>query len=269
MNFSERSMHKDFITMDQARMRAPAAFHNAPHENVSSRYSFISSYEIIQTMSDLNWGLTAIGQQGRELTAPHIMRFRKREGDYQFDVNEEIPELVGFNSHNRILAFKMKFGLFRLACDNGYIMNAIEIGDLTRKHVGNVSQYLPEYIEAFAVSSGKIMEEIQHYKEIDLTRSTKLELADNVINRVFNKQIENGKVFEPSSAIVPLRSSDYKDDLWTTFSTIQERIIKGGIEGITPKNRRTTTRQISSPITDMDRNLIMWGILQQFAQTRF
>ncbi|MDX7070358.1 hypothetical protein SJZ94_24615, partial [Escherichia coli] len=58
--------------------------------------------------------------------------------------------------------------------------------------------------------------------------------------------------------LTPRRREDYGKDLWSTYQTIQENMLKGGISGRSAKGKRIHTRAIHNIDTDIKLNRALW-----------
>ncbi|HEY2452187.1 MAG TPA: DUF932 domain-containing protein, partial [Scandinavium sp.] len=68
--------------------------------------------------------------------------------------------------------------------------------------------------------------------------------------------------------LIPRRYEDKKTDLWTTFNTIQENLIKGGIPGRTAKGRNARTRPVTGIDGDIKLNQVLWKMAEEFANLK-
>jgi len=71
-------------------------------------------------------------------------------------------------------------------------------------------------------------------------------------------------IINPSQIIEPLRGEDAKEDLWTVFNVIQERLVKGEFERRTMNGRRTRPRGINNAARHIDFNKKLWEIAETY-----
>jgi len=69
--------------------------------------------------------------------------------------------------------------------------------------------------------------------------------------------------------LLPHRSEDCKDDLYTTLNVIQENLLKGNISGINQDTgRRFTSKEITSISKDVNVNKGLWEIAEKIASIK-
>jgi len=57
-------------------------------------------------------------------------------------------------------------------------------------------------------------------------------------------------------------------DLWTTFNTVQENLIRGGLRGRTAKGNRTSTRAVKGVSENVRLNKALWTLAEKMAQLK-
>ncbi|WP_241333655.1 DUF932 domain-containing protein [Escherichia coli] len=67
--------------------------------------------------------------------------------------------------------------------------------------------------------------------------------------------------------LTPRRREDYGKDLWSTYQTIQENMLKGGISGRSAKGKRIHTRAIHSIDTDIKLNRALWVMAETMLES--
>ncbi|TSD02563.1 MAG: hypothetical protein Athens071416_638, partial [Parcubacteria group bacterium Athens0714_16] len=74
---------------------------------------------------------------------------------------------------------------------------------------------------------------------------------------------------QPNQLLSFRRSEDReKNDLWSTFNTIQENMIKGGLRGRSANGKRTRTRGINSIDKDRKLNQALWVLTEEMAKLK-
>ncbi|HCS8303492.1 DUF932 domain-containing protein, partial [Escherichia coli] len=67
--------------------------------------------------------------------------------------------------------------------------------------------------------------------------------------------------------LTPRRREDYGKDLWSTYQTIQENMLKGGISGRSARGKRIHTRAIHSIDTDIKLNRALWVMAETLLES--
>ena len=87
--------------------------------------------------------------------------------------------------------------------------------------------------------------------------------------KAIHKDDFKNKEFNFDNIISPLRTGDQKNDLWTVFNIMQEKVIKGGIVSYIKtennKVRQATSRGFSNVYNEQQINIMIWGVMQQFS----
>jgi hypothetical protein len=257
------------LTNDQIRSKAPAIFATKPSSKVSDKYVMVPMNEVIDDLRQLGWFPYDVRQARSKNTAnantqTHMVKFRQEKDFKPFkNVGDEIFELLSINSHNGRVPLSFFSGVFKLACENGLVIMQQEFGNFRVKHIGFTFPEMEELIINHVKKSQDAAKFISEFKKVELKDKEKIELASTI-----HKEL---KLKSPLDLLLsPRRAEDDKGDLWTVFNVIQENITKGGLYYLTgPKNRKVKTRPIKNIQRDIDANLTMWGILNQFYETRF
>ena len=106
------------LTIDESIKHVPAIAATGPAENVSDRYQFISTKEILERVMQDGWLITNAISQGRSLYAQHrITLVHENQLSKAFNGLEEgIPRIEMFNSHNLTKRLMFGIGFFRFIC---------------------------------------------------------------------------------------------------------------------------------------------------------
>ena len=75
----------------------------------------------------------------------------------------------------------------------------------------------------------------------------------------------------PASLLTARREEDYTDgdgnrDLFRSFNVLQENTLRGGVQGINPRGRKTRTRSVRSVTATIGLNRDLWRIAEQVAE---
>jgi hypothetical protein len=255
------------LTMDQVKAFAPSVFSNHAREDVSERYTFIPTYQVMQSLINEGWNVYKAQQnrvmvEGKREFTKHLLRFRKSIDN--FAVGDIVPEIMLANSHDRASAYQMHAGIFRFVCLNGMVVADSTFAHLKIRHSGNVINEVLSGADQIAKEVPMIMDEVNSMKAIDLTPDERGIFARAAAIQKYDEVIP----FDPTMLLLPKRREDTKTDLWSTFNLIQENLTKGGVRYYTPSHsddqgryipaRRNRTREIKSINEDTKINKALW-----------
>lgn len=235
---------------------APAAFAAAPAPDVSARYSFLPSSEVVRFLGEKGW-LPSKAQQVQSRNpslAPfkrHLVCFRNPAmlGD-----DENIPEIVMINSHDRSSSLSFYFGIFRLVCSNGLVVARASFGAMRFVHNGYAYQEIEHILESFVPQSEKIYQRIEIAKKIELPQGDRLRFAAQAAQLRWGEKEINSEAL-----LKPRRREDEGSDLWRTFNVVQENIIKGGCYAYA----QGRSRAIKSIARDVSINVAFWQMVEK------
>lgn len=116
VNLAFNRMNRPLST-DEIKRYAPSVFAEAPSQDVSSNYYFVSTKTVIDQITSQGFTVTAASQsrstaEGKDFVK-HMLRFRRTADlDKQLTAKEDsVTELVLVNSHNGTTAFQIKQSL--------------------------------------------------------------------------------------------------------------------------------------------------------------
>ena len=248
---------------------APSVFAEAPHESRSSKYSFIPTIEIVEGLRKEGFFPFSVGQSisrtpGKTAFTKHLLRFRQAK-DMDVAVGTELNEIVLINSHDGTSSYRMSAGIFRLVCLNGLVSGDITNDVNVRHNGGNLVNDVIEAAYSIVEEFPVINENISTFKEIELSRPEQIAYAESAINLKY----EEGKApVVPESLLTPRRYDDKKSDLWTTFNTVQENLVKGGQRGRTRDGKRTVTRPINAIDNNVKLNKALWTLTAKMSELK-
>lgn len=261
------------LTNDQILVDAPSVFAKAPHHEVSDRYGFQPTIDVIDALRYEGWMPVDATQKNvrdkskRELTT-HLLRFRRLDNDIK--VGDSVVELLLKNSHDRSSAFVLHAGIFRMACANGIVIADSTFGKLSVRHGKNIVNDIIE-------GSYNIIEDVPMItNHVDGMQATMLDgyqrgnFARDAYEMAHGELTED--VLTSAGQIVtqmlsPRRDADTGHDLWTTFNVIQENIIRGGITTtkLSKKTRYGTRRNTTRAVNNIDKNIKLNKALWEMA----
>lgn len=260
----------NFLTNDQIIHFAPAAGAFEPVPEASSRYSFVPTLEAVDLLRSVGW-FPITAKQGscrieeKDIYQKHAIRFVR--DSFNPDIKERV-DLVLYNSHDLGSSFKLATSIWRQVCGNGLMM-ASEFANFTHRHIGFSPDDFTESAVKIADSSAVIADQVSALKEIHLLDEEQQIFAEAAHRLVYDDP-ETAPI-KPEKLLGRRRFEDQKDDLWRTFNSVQENIIKGGLRGFaynpdTLTMRRVTTRPVKSLDRDIKLNQALWVLTEKMAE---
>lgn len=259
------------LSNDQIIEMAPAAGAVAPHENVSSRYSFVPTIQAVDLIRAIGWipvhaKQSSVRKEDRQGFQKHIIRFQMEGLKFS---DEERVDLMMYNSHDRGCAFHLMASIWRKVCGNG-LMVATELFNFSHKHIGFDSDAFAHSAEQIAVNAGDIAAQVETLKSIELQPNEKGIFAKAAHQLVYDEPQE--APIRPEQLLKERRYDDKGHDLWTTYNVIQENILKGGLhgqkQGANGRIRRQKTRAVKSIDRDVKLNKALWVLTDEMAQLK-
>jgi hypothetical protein len=259
---------------DQIQRQAPSVFATEPHHEVSNRYGFVSTIDIVDALRYEGWMPVDATQRNvrdiskRELTT-HLLRFRRV--DDPVIVGDSVVELLLKNAHDRSSAYVLHAGVFKFACANGIVVADSTFSKMSVRHGKNVVDDIIEgsyeIIEEVPVIAGHI----EGMQSTMLSSDQRYGFARDAYELAFGKINRDNNLVNTESNLVgqmllPRRKEDTGTDLWTTFNVLQENLIRGGISTIKYSDkaasgiRRNTSRAVKNIDKNIKLNKALWNM---------
>jgi len=224
------------LTIDEAIKRVPAIGATQASENVSNRYQFVSTKDILTRVNDFGWKITNATSQNQSPTAQHRVTL-VHENDIGIRSGDGIPRIEMFNSHDRSKRLMFAIGFFRFVCSNGLIIASGPAETIRTKH-RFTNDRLTEIMDQVSQISGrfpKIMDTINEFKNREMTESEQVAYARYAIQGRFNYRPEMPKRFKDfgrttEKLLGVRRDADAGNTTWQIYNRVQENLIQG-IEG--------------------------------------
>jgi hypothetical protein len=254
------------LSNDQLRSSAPSVFAASPWHGVSERYRFLPTSEALAIMRDQGFHPVSVKQsrsriEGKGDFSRHMVRLRHTD-HLAANGDEEVPEVVVMNSHDKTSAYRLYAGIFRTICENGLVVQSANFGSFSLRHSGNrdLRQQVIDTTFEIVSSVPAIMGTIGDWKQIALSPSQQHAFAEAALELRDNCNVT------PDQLLAPRRSEDDKPDLWHVMNRVQEGLTKGGIQGRAASGRRVTTRPIKSVSEDVRTNKALWLLAEKMAE---
>ena len=256
------------LTNEQLQLQAPALFTEEPHYDVSDKYHFIPTIDVINEIKANNWYPVTVSEasvrdETKEGYQQHLVRFR--HFDDLLHPQDNAVELLLFNSHDRSKSFSISAGIFRFVCSNGLVIADSVFESYKIKHLGEKENDVAQAVASITAIKPKLMQKIEMLESIELTQLEQESFARSSLPLRFDKHLE----VDYTDILIPHRDEDTKDDLYTTLNIIQENLLRGNISGVNRETgRRFTSKEIKSISKDVEVNQGLWDIAERIASIK-
>ncbi|PIF03564.1 MAG: hypothetical protein CSA86_05350, partial [Arcobacter sp.] len=247
---------------------APTLFTDEPYWEVSDKYHFIPTIDVIEEIRFNNWYPVSVSEanvrdENKQGYQQHCVRFRHLED--LLNPKDNVVELLLFNSHDRSKCFSISAGIFRFVCSNGLVISDSIFESYKIKHPGDKENDVKSAILNITKVKDELLNKVKVFENITLSQAEKESFAKASIPLRFDNHLE----VDYKDLLIPHRAEDIKDDLYTTFNVIQENLLKGNIQGINKQTqRRFTSKEITSISTDTSINKQLWDMVENIASIK-
>lgn len=252
------------LNNDQLYRAAPSVFAGGKHSSRSERYTYIPTIQVIDGLRSEGFLPFSVCQsksriEGKAEFTKHMIRLRRQDQILAPEANE----IVLCNSHDGTSSYQMLCGLFRFVCANGLLIGD-KVEDIRVQHRGNIVDNVIDaaytIVDKFTIAD----ESMNTMKDIQLTKPEQEVLANAALALKYGEEAP----ITPRQILLPRRFDDDKDDLWTTFNTVQENLIRGGQRGHASSGKRLTTRPVQSIDNNVKLNRALWILADEMARLK-
>ncbi len=259
------------LNNQELRDIAPSLFTEQPHYEVSDKYHFIPTIEVVEQLRDLNWYPVSVGEAGvRDIDKDGFQQHYVRFQNFIDLINPSgnVVELLLFNSHDRSKSFTISAGIYRYVCSNGLVIADSVFDSYKIKHLGERENDLDNAVERITKVKSKLLSKVAKFESIQLNQDEKQAFLQSALPLRFSEHLE---LDNPNELLEPLRREDMKDDLYTTLNILQEQFLSKSSK-ITGYNkdtgRRFTAKGVTSISKDVDINKGLWDIAERIASIK-
>lgn len=260
--------HSTHLTDTAMGQLAPSIFADHAHHEVSDRYGFIPTIQVVDALRNVGWYPVSVGQKNsfditKKDVTKHLVRFRRLDND--LIVNDSVIELLLTNSHDRTSAFVLHAAAFRMACANGIVIADNTINKISVHHTRHAPMRVVKGSHKIIEQVPKVVHAIDGMSQIELSRSEQEIFADTALNYILPEPKNDHPIIRTSrdnminQLLRPQRRSDNNNSLWATFNTIQEKSLRGGLrlqkESLDKNGRKQYRRSTLREVKSIDRNI--------------
>jgi hypothetical protein len=244
------------------RRMCPAAFAEAPRSDVSARYGFVNTYELVKAMRENGFVPTQVNSYMRRSEdirkfTKHMIRFRKEGAIKKIQVGDVVPQIIMVNSHDRSSNFHLFGGIWRLICSNGMMVSESgRVRPLVIRHTTSAVDGLLDATGQLIKAQKFVFEHIDEMRRTMLTTAQQAEFAATALAL----RPERAGAIDPMQLLNIRRPDDTGDDVWHVYNRVQENLTRGGLKGVTANNRAIVTRGITAVNGDIAINAGLWHL---------
>jgi len=261
--------NQEFKTLDQLKETVPSIFTRTGASTTSDKYSHIPTDQVIKDMELLGWNVV----DAKEVKARKNVGFQKhlvvfRNNDVVIngkDGDTVYPQILLTNSHDGKNSFSFQAGLFRMICENGLVISTKQFEAMKIRHMGYDFETLQNVIKNMISNLDLTVESMNKMKETELSKEQTFEFAKSLLNL----RVRDGKNTFNNIAIedvlIPQRKEDRGNGLWEVFNRVQENIVEGNFQYLTPSGKLRQARPIKNFRQDMNINARMYEQALTFA----
>jgi hypothetical protein len=257
------------LNNDELKLQAPSLFTEQPYHDVSDKYNFISTIEIIENLREKSWFPVSVSQSGvREVEKDGFQQHYVRFQNFADLINPSgnVVELLLFNSHDRSKSFTISAGIYRYVCSNGLVIADSVFDSYKIKHLGDRENDVANAVDRITQVKPKLLDKVSKFESIELSQDEKEAFLQSALPLRFSEHLE---LDDPSELLIPLREEDANDNLYTTLNILQENLLSSNIKGYNKDTgRRFTSKEITSISKDVEINKGLWDIAERIASIK-
>ena len=258
----------NFKSLETLKEIAPSIFTTTGAKGTSEKYTHIPTDQVIKDMELLGWGVV----DAKEVKArknvgfqKHLVVFRNPDVVINGEGGDTVyPQVLLTNSHDGKNSFTFTAGLYRMICENGLVVSDTQFEDYKVRHMGYDFETLQETIKGIVSNLPLTVEAMNKMKEIELQEEQMFDLAKSFLD--IRVEGTNNKYTDEaiSNILEPQRVQDRGNGLWEVFNRLQENVIEGNFQYVSPKGQIRQARVIKNFKQDQDLNRKMFSKALEF-----
>ena len=245
----------------------PSIFAEAKHKSRSERYAYIPTSDVLKGLRNEGFQpfmvcQTRVRDESRREFTKHMIRLRHANQITGGEANE----IILLNSHDGTSSYQMLAGMFRFVCANGMVCGET-LSDIRIPHKGNV---INDVIDgAFTVLDDfeMVNEQLDGMKSLTLNNGEQAAFARAALTLKYDDPLKPAPITE-EQLLTARRFDDRPNDMWTTFSRVQENMVKGGLRGRNSNGRATTTRAVTGIDQNVKINRALWVLAEEMRKLK-
>lgn len=195
-------------------------------QRIKQKEFYIPTIDVVQKLQKEGWLINGVDEQrnkkSRKITHNYVQMthpdFAVKNSQGK---DEAYSSITISNSCSGNQPLKMSLGAYRMVCSNGVIRFYKQAEDEKIKHIEVNYRDLDRFVCSMNGKAQKLIEELNMWKQQNMTLEQIRELAYNAAKLRFNETNEN---FDPNALLRVNRVEDEDNDVWTVFNRIQENL---------------------------------------------
>ncbi|MDA9268225.1 DUF945 domain-containing protein [bacterium] len=195
-------------------------------QRIKQKDFYIPTLDVVEKFQNEGWEINGVSEHRNKRT-------RKIENNYvqmihpDFSIknkkgkDEAYTSLTISNSCSGKQPLEMGLGAYRMVCANGLIQFDKHAEEEKVKHTEINYLNLDRFISSINGRSQDIIQQLNSWKEKDMTSEEMHKLAKNAAKLRFNEDDED---FNPYDLLRVNRAEDEGNDMWAVFNRIQENL---------------------------------------------
>lgn len=243
-------------------------------QNTSDRYVAVNTVEVVDKLHSKGFVMT-------ELSGAYSKAIGSKDGKHRVVMinpdlkinkskdDETFARVILMNSYDARSRLKVIAGLFRDACENGMVFGQIgDVSKISSKHVEGVLEAFDQ-IDTYLKKLPQMTKLIATYRDTSINEAMLGKLALEMA--MCRQEVVWGSKFEKKDFRIDLdtmtdvwRKEDAKNDAWTIFNVLQEKVQRGGYDykPFADSNMRQA-KPIVNPYTQDKVNMLLFERFNQ------
>lgn len=277
------AVRSPILSADDLRRVAPSIYAESARPGVSSRYTFVSTAQVVDLLRGEGWEPVRVSEQrvrteDRRGFQMHEIRFARRTDleAHNYQVGNTRPEMIVQNAHDGTRAYRIDAGLYRLICRNGLTVADTAFAHVAIRH-SSVLEKFTDAARRVAESTPLVLDAVGRWQAKQLSPVAREEFARRALALRWEADSPVTRLLTPSRLLRPVRNGDQGTELWTTFNVIQEHLTRGGdrYSGLVPTGPdeatpsrflRNTTRPVGGLQEGQKLNKALWTLAEEFSR---
>ena len=160
----------------------------------------------------------------------------------------------------------MLSGVFRFACANGIVCGE-SYTDIRVPHKGDFLENVIEGAYSVLNNFELVNTQMASMKALALNDQEQAAFARAALTLKYDEEIQPALITE-TDLLRARRASDAEHDLWSTFTRVQENMLRGGVHGRSATGKRMTTRPVKGIDQNIKLNRALWTLAEEMKKLR-
>ena len=260
----------EFKSLEELKETTPSIFTRTSSESTSDKYTHIPTDTVIRDLELLGWGVVDAKEvKARKDTTKgfqkHLVVLRNPDVVIDgADGDTVYPQILLTNSHDGKNSFSFQAGLFRCICENGLVIATTQFESHKVRHMGYDFETLQGVIKTLVEKLPLTVDSMNKMKSTELSTEQVVDFARALLGERVKGTENKFNDMAVASVLQTQRSQDEGLGLWEVFNRVQENIVEGNFQYITPKGKFRQARPIKNFKQDMDLNAKMFERALEF-----